>query len=289
MPTVTAYIIAYNEADKVRAAVESVLWADEIIVADSHSTDDTASIAESLGAKVVQIDFEGFGKLRNSALEHCTSDWVFSLDSDERCTPALRDEIRAITSRDDGPDIYRVPRRNFFMGRWIKHSGWYPNYRQPQLFRRGAMRYTEEPVHEGFEALSSKPLAACSAHVWQVPFKDLDECIAKMNRYSTLGVDKIEHKSGSMLSAVIHGVHAFVKHYVFKLGVLDGWAGLVIAVGYFEQTFYRYAKLHWRNGTGRGPRPNAWSDLHTIVGPPLGHLRVQKRKRGLPASLSLFR
>jgi glycosyltransferase involved in cell wall biosynthesis len=131
---ISAYIIAYNEAEKIRDCINSILWVDEIIVADSHSTDRTSEIAEELGANVVQIPFNGYGDLRNQAISHCTGDWIFSLDSDERCTIEVRDEILALIK--DAPlDIYRVPRKNYFMGKWIKHSGWYPNFRQPQLFR----------------------------------------------------------------------------------------------------------------------------------------------------------
>ena len=138
---ISAYIIAYNEAEKIRDCINSVLWADEIIVADSHSTDGTTEIASKLGAKVIHIPFKGYGDLRNQAISNCTGDWIFSLDSDERCTEEVRDEIIALI--DNSPlDIYRVPRKNFFMGRWIKHSGWYPNYRQPQLFRNGKMDQT---------------------------------------------------------------------------------------------------------------------------------------------------
>jgi glycosyltransferase involved in cell wall biosynthesis len=242
MPTVTAYIIAFNEAEKIAPAVESVLWADEIIVADSGSTDGTAEIATALGARVVQIPFEGFGDLRNKAIAHCTSEWIFSLDSDERCTPEVRDEVLALIASSPDHDVYRVPRRSYMMGRWIKGSGWYPNFRQPQLFRRGAMRYTMEPVHEGFENLSGKPLGTLDSAVWQFPFRNLDEVIRKMNRYSTLGVPKIAHKRVTMLSAFGHGLWSFIKHYIFKRGFVDGWAGFVIAFGNFEGTFYRYAK-----------------------------------------------
>ena len=111
----SVYIIAYNEAEKIRDCINSVLWADEIILADSHSTDGTSEIAQELGAKVVHIPFEGYGKLRNQAIEHCAMDWIFSLDSDERCTEEVRDEILALIK--DAPlDIYRVPRKYYFLG-----------------------------------------------------------------------------------------------------------------------------------------------------------------------------
>jgi len=243
-PKITAYILAYNQAEKIEAAVASVLWADEVLVVDSFSTDGTREFATALGARVVDVPFHGFGDLRNRALEHCTHDWIFSLDSDERCTEAVRDEILALIAGAPAHDVYLVPRRSYMMGRWIKGSGWYPNFRQPQLFRKGTMRYTLEPVHEGYENLSGKPLGVLKSAVWQVPFRNLEEVIEKMNRYSSLGVPKLEGKRVSMASAFGHGLWSFVKHYVFKRGFLDGWAGFVIAFGNFEGTFYRYAKRY---------------------------------------------
>ncbi len=243
-PRVSVYIIAFNEAEKIRDAISSVLWADEIIVADSHSTDGTPQIAESLGARVVQLEFNGFGELRNRAIDACAGDWIFSLDSDERCTPEVRDELLAIVAAPDALDVYHVPRRNFFMGRWIRYSGWYPNFRQPQLFRRGAMRYTLEPVHEGYRLLTGKPLGQLQQPIWQLPFRNLGEVVAKLNRYSSLGAAKVAAGRASMGRALGSASWAFVKHLFFKRGLLDGWPGFVIAFAYFEQTFYRYAKRY---------------------------------------------
>jgi len=241
---ISVYIIAYNEAEKIRDCINSVLWADEIIVADSHSTDGTNEIATELGAKVVQIPFTGYGNLRNQAISYCNGDWIFSLDSDERCTIEVRDEI--IKLIDNAPlDIYRVPRKNFFMGRWIKHSGWYPNFRQPQLFKKGKMSYTNESVHEGYINNSSKKIGTIVNVIWQFPFKNTEEVMHKANRYSSLGVIKLQERgvNGGFLKAFLHGFWAFIKHYIFKLGFLDGGPGLVIAFGNFEGTFYRYIKL----------------------------------------------
>ena len=166
MQKITAYIIAYNEAEKIRAAIESVRWADEIIVADSWSTDGTAEIAHQLGARVVQIKFEGYGALRNKVLAECTHDWIFSLDSDERCTPEVANEITELINSEDSLNVYFVPRRNYFMGRWIKHSGWFPNYRQPQLFRKDAMQYGLQPVHEGYVLTSEQPIGHLRNAIW---------------------------------------------------------------------------------------------------------------------------
>lgn len=242
MLKVSAYIIAYNEAGKIADAVKSVLWADEIVVADSNSTDGTDQIARELGARVVQIPFEGFGHLRNRVIETCTHEWIFSLDADERCTPEVRDEVLSLLAEQPAHDVYLVPRRNYFMGRWIKHSGWYPNYRQPQLFRKGAMKYMELPVHEGYELLTKEPVGQLTHAIWQIPFRNFEEIVKKANRYSTLGAQKLEDRRVSMGMALMHGTWSFLKHYIAKRGILDGWAGFVIALGNFEGTFYRYAK-----------------------------------------------
>ena len=242
MPPISVYIIAYNEAEKVRATIESVRWADEVVVVDSWSTDGTPEIATELGARVVQVKFNGFGDLRNNAIAACTHDWIFSVDADERCTPEVEREVRAITQDPNALDVYWTPRRNFFMGQWIKHSGWYPNYRQPQLFRKGAMSYDLKPVHEGYILHTDKPIGHMKNEIWQFPFKNMAEVMHKANRYSTLGAEKIVHKKISMGTALIHGAWAFFKHYIFKLGFLDGWPGFVIALGNFEGTFYRYVK-----------------------------------------------
>lgn len=244
MSKVSVYIIAYNEAEKIASAVKSAQWADEVIVADSHSQDHTAEIAESLGARVVQIDFKGFGQLRNSAIEACRYDWIFSLDSDERCTTEAADEIRTIINREDAADAWFTPRRNWFMGRWIKHCGWYPDYRQPQLFRKGALEFNEaDEVHEGYQIHGSVDYMRHA--IWQFPFKDLSQIQDKGKRYSSLGAIKLERRNveAGMGKALLRGLWAFIRIYFIKLGFLDGWAGFVIAFGNLEGTFYRYAKL----------------------------------------------
>jgi glycosyltransferase involved in cell wall biosynthesis len=257
MARISVYIIAYNEADKIEPALKSVRWADEIVVADSFSTDRTVEIARQYTDRVLQVPFEGFGKLRNDVLAQLTGDWVFSLDADERCTEAAAAEIRRIVERPDAADAYHVPRRNFLLGRWIRHSGWYPDYRQPQLFRRGKLRYTEDAVHETY--ILDGTLANTTEPIAQVPFKDLAQIVHKMQRYSTLGVERLAERNTrpSMSKALAHGLGAFFRHYVVRLGFLDGWAGFIIAFSNFEGTFYRYAKYteRMRQLTSEPPLP----------------------------------
>ncbi len=253
---ISAYIIAYNEADKIRSAINSVLWADEIILADSYSQDETAKIAEEMGARVVQIQFIGFGDLRNRAMEACSHDWIFSLDADERCTPEVRDEILATIEQPETAEAYYIPRRNFFMGRWIKYSGFYPDYRQPQLFKKGALVFKkDDPVHEEYSIVSEKAVGYLKQAIWQFPYKNLEEVVHKGNRYSTLGAKKLQlnGRTASMGTALAHGCWSFFHMYFLKKGILDGWPGLVIAIGNFEGTFYKYAKLHEKLSNWKPP------------------------------------
>ena len=251
---ISVYVIAFNEEEKIRDCLNTVLWADEIILVDSFSTDNTQKIAKSMGAKVVNVEFKGFGKLRNEAISHCNGDWILSIDSDERCTQEVFNEINSIISNPKY-DIYKIPRRNYFMGKWIKYSGWYPNYRQPQLFKKDSLYYDEKPVHEGFISRSKKPIGILKNSIWQVPFKNIDELIHKSNKYSSLGVSKLEQRKikSSISLALLHGFWAFFKHYIFKLGILDGGAGFIIAFGNFEGTFYRYLKLYEKQSKWKTP------------------------------------
>jgi len=252
---ISVYIIAFNESKKIHDCISSVLWADEIVVIDSHSTDGTTEIAQSLGANVVHVDFKGYGDLRNRAIDHCSNEWILSIDADERCTKEVKEEIQYIVSNPSF-DIYRIPRRNYFMGKWIKYSGWYPNFRQPQLFKRGSMKYDNLPVHEGFVNLTKLPIGTLSNSIWQLPFKNFEEMIHKANKYSTLGVAKLENKrtKSSFSKAFIHGLWSFVKHYFFKLGFLDGVPGFIIAFANFEGTFYRYLKLLEKQSNWEKPK-----------------------------------
>ncbi len=245
----SVYIIAYNEEDKIEQALKSVDWADEIIVADSFSTDATAEIAEKFGAEVVQIPFKGFGDLRNKAIDACRHDWIFSLDSDERCTEQARQEILKVINSRESADAYFVPRRNYFLGRWIKHSGFYPDYRQPQLFRKGSLKFRPDMVHEGYDVISNKKCGYLRSYINQIPYKNIEEMMSKANRYSTLGAEMMGQtgRTSGLLQALMHGFWSASSIYILRLGFLDGWPGFIIALGNFEGTFYKYAKLHWKN------------------------------------------
>ena len=244
MSKISVYVIAYNDEPNMRACLDSVAgWADELIVVDSHSTDGTTKIAHEYTDKVFQHEFRGFGRLRNEAVEHATHDWVFSLDTDERASPELRDEIRNVIASPDAADAYFVPRQNYFLGRWIRHCGWYPDYRQPQLFRRGRLRYREEAVHEGFE--TQRRPGYLSGHVVQYPFRDIDHYLMKMDRYTELMATRMagEGRRFRPHQLVSHPLSTFAKMYVARRGFLDGMPGLILSGLYAYYTFIKYAKF----------------------------------------------
>jgi glycosyltransferase involved in cell wall biosynthesis len=250
----SVYILAFNEEAKIEDCVKSVNWADEVVVIDSHSTDRTAEIAGNLGAKVVQVDFKGFGGIRVAGITHTQYKWILSIDSDERCTPEAKEEILDVINSDDSKDVYYIPRRNIFMGKKIRFCGWYPNYRQPQLFRRGTLTYeAEDLVHEGYKIDGST--GYLNKDITQIPFTGVSEIFYKMNRYSDLGAEKLLLKGKKLPSftyILVRSAWTFLRIYLLRLGVLDGIPGFVIALSNFEGTFYRYLKLrelHQRNGS----------------------------------------
>ena len=247
---VSAVVIAYNDEPNIRACLETLTWADEIIVVDSHSTDATEKISREFTDKVYQHDFHGFGRLRNEAVAHASCEWVFSLDTDERATPQVREEIRQVLARGPDADAYFVPRQNYFLGRWIRHSGWYPDYRQPQLFRKGRLRYREDLVHEGFE-LDGRA-GYLKAEVLQHPFRDIDHYLQKVNRYAGLMAHRMVQQGTRFRThqLVTHPLYTFARMYVARLGVLDGMPGLILAGLYAYYTFAKYARL-WEMSSGR--------------------------------------
>ena len=247
MSKVSAYVIAYNDEPNMRACLESVRWADELIVVDSHSTDATEKISREYTDKVFQHEFHGFGRLRNEAVVHASHEWVFSLDTDERVTPELREEIRRVLDAGPEADAYFVPRRNHFLGRQIRHCGWYPDYRQPQLFRKGRLRYRDELVHESFEC--DGRIGYLHGHVDQYPFRDVNHYLAKMDRYAALMAERMVGQGRRFRThqLVTHPVFTFFKMYVGRMGLLDGTPGLILSGLYAYYTFVKYASL-WDRG-----------------------------------------
>ena len=237
-------MIGYNDEPNIRACLESIRWADEIIFVDSFSTDATAKIAAEFTGKVFQHKFEAFGKLRNEAVARASHDWIFSLDTDERATPEIRDEMRALLARGPESPAYFVPRKNFFLGRWIKHCGWYPDYRQPQFFDRRRLRYRDgDLVHESFDA--DGPVGHLKEHVIQIPFRDIKQFLGKMDRYSDLMARRLIEKGRRFHThqLLTHPAFTFAKMYLLRRGFLDGLQGFILSGLYAYYTFIKYVRL----------------------------------------------
>jgi glycosyltransferase involved in cell wall biosynthesis len=240
--TLSVIIITKNEAHHIGACLDSVAFADEIIVVDSGSTDDTCAIATAKGAKVtVTNDWPGFGRQKNRALDLATQAWVLSIDADERITPELAAEIQRTLAQPDA-DAYKIARLSNFGGRWIRHSGWWPD-RVLRLFKRGTGRFKDVAVHESVQTAS--PVALLEGHFLHYPYADLETFIAKINHYSSEAAAMMHArgKKTSLLGAIGHSAWTFVRIYLLRRGFLDGKEGFILAAMGASGSFFRYNKL----------------------------------------------
>jgi glycosyltransferase involved in cell wall biosynthesis len=240
-PTLTVFIAAKNEAANIGDCVASARFADEVLVLDSGSTDGTAEIARAAGATVVVTDWPGYGPQQNRAMDLATGEWLFSLDADERISPELAREIRTSIA-DAAYDGYDVPRRSLFVTRFMRHSGWWPD-RTRRLVRRGKGRFTDHEIHANLQ-ISGK-VGHLRAPIIHYSYRDLTAVLEKMNRYSSGSARDLHARGrrGSLGKAIAHGLWAFIRTYVFKLGVLDGAEGFMVAVVNAETSYYKYLKL----------------------------------------------
>ncbi len=258
--TLSIAIITFNEEHNLPRTLESVKWADEIVVVDSGSTDRTVEIAKSYGAKVWVELWKGFAAQKNSALEKATSDWILSLDADEEVSEDLKKRIenrlqkdpvdhKFITEDPDGKLInlpisgFFIPRRNMFLGRFIRHGGFYPDTKL-RMFRRGAAKFEARLVHEDVQlnGYAGRLTAPLIHHAYPT----LSSYIEHMNRYSSLGAEmaKQKGKSGfSFINIVVRPIFTFIYNYFFRLGFLDGREGLLLHLYHSVYVSWKYAKL----------------------------------------------
>jgi glycosyltransferase involved in cell wall biosynthesis len=240
--SLSVILITKNEAANIRACLESVAWADEIVVVDSASSDDTVAIAKELGARVYIHDWPGFGIQKNRALGYATKDWVLSLDADERVTPELCAEIEAVLRKEPTADTYLVPRLSNYCGRFMRHSGWYPDLLH-RLFKRGKACFSDDLVHE--RLIVEGEAGRLQGLLLHYAFDDMEEVLHKVNQYSTAGAAMMQRRGrkASLTGAVLRGIWSFIRTYVLRGGFLDGREGFMLAVSNAEGTYYRYLKL----------------------------------------------
>jgi glycosyltransferase involved in cell wall biosynthesis len=244
MPTLSVILITRNEEanlDDCLASLEGI--AQQVVVVDTNSSDRTLEIAQNHGATIAQPhDWPGFGPQKNRALDLATEEWVLSLDADERLTPALRSEILTAIHHSAHVDCFAIPRLSWYCGRFIRYSGWSPDY-VDRLFRRGTARFSDDLVHE--RLIPNGTVAKLENPMLHYSFMNYSQVLQKLDRYSTASAEQAfaKGKTSSPLKAVLHGAWAFIRTYIVRAGFLDGSQGFTLAMSNAQGTYYRYIKL----------------------------------------------
>ena len=243
MPPITVTVITKNEADAIGDALKSVAWADELIVIDAESTDDTVAIARQFTDRVYVRPWHGYIDQKNHAASLATHDWIFSLDADERVTPQLADEIQSLMKSEPAARGYRMPRVSFYFGRWMRTTDMYPDY-QLRLYDRRFGRWDGLHVHESVK-VDADAVGHLKSELQHYPYRDLSEHLIRMDRYTTLAARQMfeRGKRATRLELLLHPPVAFLRNYVLKGGFLDGKAGLVISLVNSYYVMLKFAKL----------------------------------------------
>jgi glycosyltransferase involved in cell wall biosynthesis len=244
--TLGVAIITKNAAARLAECLQSVAFADDIVIIDGGSTDATVQIAQTHGARViVDTDWPGFGPQKNRALDALSTTWILSIDADEIVTPELAVSIAAAIA-DPRAQVYALDRLSAFCGHWIRHSGWYPDW-IPRLFKRGAARFSADLVHE--RLVFDTPVARLSGKLLHYSYEDFETVLRKLDAYSTAGAQQrhAAGQRGSFGKALVRGAWAFVRTYLLRRGFLDGRAGFMIAMFNAGTVYYRFLKLTHRD------------------------------------------
>jgi glycosyltransferase involved in cell wall biosynthesis len=251
----TVTVITRNESSNIAASLESVAWADEIIVVDSHSTDDTVAIARRMATRVEVRDWPGYGAQKNYAAAIASNDWILSIDADERVTSELATEIRGVIRSGSSAAGYRIPRVAYYLGRWIRSTDWYPDY-QLRLYDRRRAAWNERRVHES--VVVNGPLGLLRHELEHFPYQSIAHHIQTIDRYTTLAAEDwlAAGRRANALQALVHAKFAFLRNYLLKRGFRDGSAGLMVSALNSYYVFLKFAKLWERQirGSGLGAR-----------------------------------
>lgn len=245
MKSISALIICFNEEKNIEECIQSVLWCDEIIIIDGFSTDATVSIAEKYPVKVFLNQWKGYAEQRKFGLSKAGSNWIFSLDADERCPKELSDEIKNYfngkMTGDEDFSGFEIPRKSFFLGRWIKHCGWYPDY-QLRLFKKDSVSVKERLVHEGYEVSGAK--GKMKNYILHYTVNSISEFANKINHYSDLSAKEKANSTEIKISNLfIRPFFEFKKKYIFQLGFLDGIQGLMVSFFHMITKILTYMKI----------------------------------------------
>jgi len=246
MQKISVTLITLNEGSNIRACLESVKWADEILVSDSGSNDKTVEICKKYGAKVFFDTWLGFGKQKNLIAGRANNNWILNIDADERVTSDLRVEIEMILNKGEYEGYY-IPRKNFFGEKWIRHCGWYPDYNL-RLYRKDKGQFNERDVHEAVRIEGS--MGYLKAPLEHYTYKDIGDYLRRMDRYSTLAAEEMfkNGKNTGLLDLTFRPCFTFLKMFFLQKGFLEGYMGVILSGLYSAYTFSKYAKLREMSG-----------------------------------------
>ncbi len=241
-PRLSVVLVTRNEEERLRACLESVAWADEIVVVDAESEDKTATIAREFTDRVVVRPWPGYAIQKNYAIDLATGDWALSLDADEVVSAELAAEIGRVLAADGPADGYAVPRRNIFWGRWVRHGGLYPDH-QVRLFRRTRGRFNALAVHESVTVQGR--VERLIGHVEHRSYRDLSDFLVRADRYATLAAEEAvaRGRRARIADFVLRPLGRFLGMYVVRRGFLDGWRGFLLASLYAYYVLIRTAKI----------------------------------------------
>ena len=244
--SITVIVITKNEEHNIRGCLESVLWADEIVVVDSESRDKTVEIARKFTSKVYIEPWLGFAAAKSFGLQNCTSEWVLWLDADERVIPELAEEIRNLVRSNPHEAAFRMKRRAYFLGKWIRHSGWYPG-KVTRLFHRERAKFNTAAIHEGLEVNGA--ISDLNNDLLHFTDPNLYHYFAKLNRYTSLAAEDSfrKGKRSGHSDLIVRPIWQFFRMYLVRRGFLDGVSGLLLAFLSASYVLTKYAKL-WELG-----------------------------------------
>jgi glycosyltransferase involved in cell wall biosynthesis len=242
VPKLSVTVITHNEAADIGPALASAQWADELIVVDSGSTDDTVAIARQFTERVIVRDWPGYGAQKNIAASLASNDWILSLDADERITPALAEEIRALLAGNPPAAAYKVPRVTWHLGRWIRSTDWYPDH-QLRLYDRTRARWSAAYVHEAVHVDGS--VGTLTHEIQHFAYRNLSDHLETIDRYTSLAARQMREsgRTAGLLQLAGHPPVAFLRNYVARGGFREGQAGFVISAMNAYYVFLKFAKL----------------------------------------------
>ena len=247
MANISAIVITYNEASNIGECLTSLNWCDEIIVVDSNSTDDTVSIAGEYTQNIIAVDNIPYGEKRNIGIDKATGEWIIWLDADERIPSELKDEISGIINSNSPSEAYKINRKSYFINKFIKHCGWYPDYTLRLFKKSTGIRFNDSLVHE--KAVYNGATGRLKNDILHYTDRDFEHYISKLNKYTTLSAEELEAKGrkAGFFDIIFRPAFTFLKMYFLKLGILDGYMGLVLCTLSSIHVMTKYSKLYLIN------------------------------------------